>query len=167
MKDFELKVIEELIRNKCIPTAGIFQITEQLLSDYIRIYGILNSTKNGKLNNTNYKFARRLAGRTLVKFLSEDRSAKLVDIRSGLVYMISNPAFPARVKIGMTMDVEKRLAQYQTYDPYRSYKIERYNFVLDRRNKEKQILTSPELMREGGEWVQKVNADSVFLNLVK
>lgn len=41
----------------------------------------------------------------------------------GYIYIITNPSFPKHVKIGTSINVEKRLQQYQTYSPYRNYKI--------------------------------------------
>lgn len=89
-----------------------------------------------------------MAGRNLIRYLVEKRNAKFKDIDAGMVYMISNKSFPEHVKIGMTLDVIERLEQYQTYDPYRQFKIEKYNFVLNRRFKEKQILNHPDLFKE-------------------
>lgn len=44
------------------------------------------------------------------------------DDGSGYIYGIVNEAFPNWVKIGKTIDFEKRLAAYQTYSPYQNYK---------------------------------------------
>ena len=40
------------------------------------------------------------------------------------VYVISNPAWKGWVKIGMAVDVNKRLLNYQTCSPFRDYKVE-------------------------------------------
>lgn len=108
-----------------------------------------------------------MAGRNLIRYLVEKRNAKFKDIDAGMVYMISNKSFPEHVKIGMTLDVIERLEQYQTYDPYRQFKIEKYNFVLDRRFKEKQILNHPDLFKEQGEWIKKENSEKIFLDLTR
>ena len=47
-------------------------------------------------------------------------------MKSGYIYLISNPAFPQYLKVGITEDISARLSQYQTADPKRSYKIEYY-----------------------------------------
>lgn len=44
----------------------------------------------------------------------------------GYLYIITNPAMPGWVKIGVTEDLNNRLHNYQTGDPNRSYKIEYY-----------------------------------------
>ena len=40
------------------------------------------------------------------------------------VYVISNPAFPDKYKVGIASDMKSRLGTYQTGDPERKYKIE-------------------------------------------
>lgn len=40
------------------------------------------------------------------------------------MYIISNPAFKGWLKVGRTVEIEKRLNSYQTADPLRSYKLE-------------------------------------------
>lgn len=170
MKDFEKRVIDVMIYEKIIPSTGIFQISQSHLNSYIELYGEIfgkkDNTAKGLRGNQEYKFARKLAGRTLVKLLL-DRGAKFNDVLAGMVYMIQNPAYPDHYKIGMTLDVIDRLAQYQTYDPYRKFELVKYNFVLNRKHKEELILNHPDLTSESGEWVLKKNAENVFLQLTK
>lgn len=47
-------------------------------------------------------------------------------METGYIYIISNPAFPEFLKIGITEDIKSRLSQYQTADPKRSFKVEFY-----------------------------------------
>ena len=47
-------------------------------------------------------------------------------MKSGFVYIISNPAHVGWLKIGVTDDINDRLHVYQTGDPKRSYKVEFY-----------------------------------------
>jgi len=47
------------------------------------------------------------------------------------VYVISNPAWKGWVKIGMAVDVNKRLLNYQTCSPFRDYKVEFVVPVID------------------------------------
>jgi predicted GIY-YIG superfamily endonuclease len=42
----------------------------------------------------------------------------------GYLYIITNKAFPNWVKIGITENLDKRLQQYQTADPFRGYVLE-------------------------------------------
>ena len=47
-------------------------------------------------------------------------------MKSGYLYIISNPAHVGWLKIGITDDINDRLHVYQTGDPKRSYKVEFY-----------------------------------------
>jgi hypothetical protein len=67
----------------------------------------------------------------------------------------------------MCIDVIDRLNSYQTYDPYRKFKIERYGFVLNRRKAESLILYHPDIFNEQGEWVLRENANEIFSQIIK
>ena len=162
MTEKEKQVIASLISSLIIPANGVFQITEYHLTQYIAIYHkLFGSTEKATNSNSNTKFARRLAGRTLLS-LNFDRGAKYNEMKAGIVYLIENIAYPLHYKVGLTINLYRRLAQYQTYDPYRSFKIVKYDFVLDRSLKEKEILSYPSIFIEEGEWVLRDNAVSVF-----
>jgi hypothetical protein len=60
------------------------------------------------------------------------------DSKQGQVYVIRNPAFPSWCKVGMAVDSEDRLKQYQTSSPYRDYVLVAAWDVEDRREAEKQ-----------------------------
>lgn len=63
---------------------------------------------------------------------------KLFDeVQKGQVYIIVNPAFPGWCKIGMAVDAEDRLKQYQTSSPYRDYELIKAYDTDDRRTAEK------------------------------
>ena len=154
-------IIENLIREKYIPQTGIFQITESQLAKYVAEYGDNFGKRDNKLKSSNYRYARRLAGKTLIK-LNKARGAKFTDIKAGMVYIIENPVFPDHYKIGMTLDVHDRLATYQTYDPLRRYSLLKYEFVLDKKLTESRILSHPEAYKEAGEWIRRDKAFELF-----
>lgn len=159
-------VLKELIDTGSIPGTGFFDITEQHLIDYITIYHkLFGSTNLATKSRSNTKFARRLAGRTLVR-LNSARGAKFNQIKAGLLYLIGNPAFSLHYKVGITLDVSKRLAQYQTYSPFRDFTLIKYDFVLDRTKSEKLVLNNPNITKEQGEWILKNNAIHIFNALV-
>ena len=54
------------------------------------------------------------------------------DDGSGFLYAITNPAWPGWVKIGMTIDLDARLAVYETYAPLRDYAVLHSMQVADR-----------------------------------
>jgi len=75
------------------------------------------------------------------------------DSKQGQVYVIRNPAFPSWCKVGMAVDAEDRLKQYQTSSPYRDYVLVATWDVEDRREAEKQAHTLLEQHYDRrGEW---------------
>lgn len=133
-----------------IPPYAAFDITEAMLDEYIRVYGSLGDGKN---KNFQWRYARKLAGLELLK-LKASRGAKASSCKEGMVYLIGNPTWPEHLKIGMTIDIKKRLASYQTYDPFQKYFVECYDFCLDKRAAEKKILKKFDIQLEKGEWVK-------------
>ena len=53
--------------------------------------------------------------------------------KEGQVYILRNPAFPSWCKIGMAVDAQDRLKQYQTSSPYRDYEVVKTYDTNDRR----------------------------------
>jgi hypothetical protein len=161
----ERTVINSMVESGILPLRNIFPITELILENYILIYGTLfGKNDKGLVRNNEFRFARRLAGLTLLK-INFERGAKFNSIEAGIVYMISNASYPDHYKIGMTIELNNRLEIYQTYDPYRNFKIKKYDFVLNRTHIESRILAHPDVVKEGGEWIKKNNAIEVFENI--
>ena len=52
-----------------------------------------------------------------------DGTYKLDNIKEGYVYVITNPAWPDWVKIGMAIDAQDRCNGYQTSSPHRDYEL--------------------------------------------
>ena len=73
--------------------------------------------------------------------------------KQGQVYIIVNPAFPGWCKVGMAVDAEDRLKNYQTSSPYRDYELIKTYDTDDRREAEK---VAHELLAQSyeqrGEW---------------
>ena len=63
---------------------------------------------------------------------------KVNSVKHGYVYIITNPAFPDWVKIGMAFDAEDRLSGYQTGSPLRDYELAYYVFTNNRVKSEKE-----------------------------
>lgn len=158
-------VIAELISKGLVPASGKFEVTEDLIYAYFVVYKRLSGgTSAGTTSNA--KYARRLAGLNLLKE-NLSRGVRSKDIRAGHIYLISNPAYPLHYKVGASFDCHTRLAQYQTYSPYRDYKLEKYDFVLDKFLVEKLILNHPLIDRAHGEWVLVSNAKTIFDDIAK
>ena len=58
---------------------------------------------------------------------------------SGFLYVITNPTFSGWCKIGITHNIESRLRQYQTGDPFRSYEVVFSDIIDNKRLIESQI----------------------------
>ena len=166
LNDHERRIIDLMIYQRLLPDS-IFNIEETHLNFFISTYNDVfgNNVSGGLRKKSNARFARRLAGLTLLK-LNFSRGASFKDVKSGIVYMIDNPIYPDHYKIGMTIDLKSRLDSYQTYDPYRRFKVIKYDFVLDRVLGEKKVLNHPQIARECGEWVKKESAAKLFEQLV-
>ncbi len=133
---------------------GNFKIDENLIQEYRKAYG------KGVLKRKNeIELADRLSALNLLKYKRERFSAK--DIQEGFVYVISNPAWEC-VKVGKTIDSKQRLAQMQTYSPYRDYKIEHYTFSQNALELEKFIHNKLSRFHIGGEWF-----DTKPLNVIR
>ncbi|AAQ81440.1 hypothetical protein 44RRORF121c [Aeromonas phage 44RR2.8t] len=83
-----------------------------------------------------------------------NRLGKASSIREGYVYVLTNPAWPGHFKIGSTISVYDRLATYQSYSPFRDYKIQTYFFTHDRFKTEKQLHF---MFGANGEWVDNTS----------
>lgn len=94
----EIIIFNDMINNKYIPE-GIFQIEEMhlqlFLQTYHKFFGKINK-KCGKQGNI--RFARRLAGRSLLN-LNFERGARFNEIKSGLIYLIKNKSNLVFIKL--------------------------------------------------------------------
>lgn len=144
------RTVEILIERFAIPNKAVFNITEDMLDEYIEVYGSLGSGENRKFQRS---FARKLAGLELLR-LKFFRGAAVKDCKEGMVYLIGNPAWPDHLKIGMTVDITARLGSYQTYDPYKKFYVARYEFCLDRRAAEDKLLKDFGIHLVDGEWIK-------------
>ncbi len=59
--------------------------------------------------------------------------------KQGQVYILYSPAYPSWIKVGMAVDAEDRLKQFQTGSPYRDYILIKSYDTKDRRRAESEI----------------------------
>lgn len=59
--------------------------------------------------------------------------------KEGYVYVLTNPAWPDWVKVGMAIDAEDRCNSYQTSSPFRDYQLHYQVHSDDRRDLERQV----------------------------
>lgn len=58
------------------------------------------------------------------------KSEEFLRKESRYCYIVTNPAFPNYIKLGITNDPVRRLISYQTADPFRKYKLE-YKILIN------------------------------------
>ena len=58
--------------------------------------------------------------------------------KEGYVYILSNPAWPGWIKVGMAVDAQDRCNSYQTSSPFRDYTLH-YSILCTDRRKDEQI----------------------------
>lgn len=148
-------VLLELEKLSLINKDKGFDITFELIDKYIEIYSSISS-KSGT------KFDLRLARKIASMFLVEYKLYNKLPCKEGFAYIISNPAWPNHYKVGMSKHVKKRLSTYQTYSPFRDYKLEWFGFWFDAKLGEKALRACFNI--ESHEWVIKDNIDK-FKNL--
>ena len=85
---------------------------------------------------------------------------------AGQVYIIYNPSFPSWCKIGMAIDAEDRLRQYQTGSPYRDYELYKVYNTDNRRGAESicHLILAEQHERRGEWFVCPTNVAANLLN---
>jgi hypothetical protein len=161
--DQEQRILDVLVFEGKLPSRP-FEISEDHLLSYMHAYVNVLNKKSFNLANKNYRYTRKLAALTVMKYLSSI-GGNIISQPSGFVYVIMNPSFPEHYKIGMTVDLDARLTTYQTYDPYRNFSVLKYEFVLNRKHTEEKILNSFDISLENGEWVKRDKVERVFKNI--
>jgi len=170
MIDKHHEIFERMISRNIIPNEGMFEINFAMIDQFYEIYREVYPPKGGKMKSSNVKYAKKLAGLHLMKLSTSraeieaevERKVKVKKPKCGIVYLISNPAFPGMYKISMTQDLDKRLESYQTADPFRKFKVEHYRFVEDRRSEEKRYLQELNTDIVNGEWVSTERSRELF-----
>jgi hypothetical protein len=165
---FDDIIFDTMMNEGLIPSDGTFLITENVKEKYVELYAL--NKGNGTLkSSSNQKYALKMAGLSLLK-LNESRrlsvvttTKKLPSTKSGIVYIISNEAWPGYVKVGMTKNLLNRLSSYQTCDPFRKFKVEHYKVVENAREEEKRILDLYKIDISSGEWIKTDDACKIFI----
>ncbi len=127
------QVLHNLVEKGIIPSKE-FNITPEILTAYLSEYIFCSNTK-GLLKRKDARYAIKLAALTLLKY-KRSLNYKLTE---GFTYIISNSAWDNYYKIGMSSFPKERLAAFQTYSPYRDYKLHHWSFWFDKRKGESYI----------------------------
>ena len=85
----------------------------------------------------------------------------------GFVYVLTNPAWSDKVKIGRTEDLNKRLSQLNVGDPHKAYEIVFSKFFLDCEEKEKVAhgIAATLSPTQSGEWFTLAKYEAI--NIIK
>jgi len=167
-------ILNEMVKDGSIPKVGTFEITQSLIEiSYKKWCEKYHPNYSKRLTPSTIRYGKKIAGISLMKFnqeriesitiKKETKSKK--DQQCGIVYIITNPAFPGHYKIGMTTDLDSRLKSYQTYDPLQRYKVEHYIFVTDRRKVEAHLLNHFKIDAAKGEWITNEEVKKKIIEL--
>jgi hypothetical protein len=166
--DKERIVLESLIEDGIITATGQVTVTDNILSAYSDRYNLIFGKKSASFDKGQIKFFKKMAALTFMR-LNESRLESISVIKNarnkhttGFLYLISNPVYPGYYKVGITKNVEGRLASYQTYDPLRRFKVEHYTYCDDIREEERRIIKQFSVDIKNGEWVKSDNALSIL-----
>jgi hypothetical protein len=157
--DKENEVFRVLVKWNHLPEDGTFLVTEDLISNYRHIYDQRFLLNRDVKTPSALRYRRKLAAVSLMKLNRErEKIGKQIEVKtklkSGFVYVISNPMFDGFYKVGFTRDVNARLSTYQTYDPNRGFMLEFSKFFSNGREKEKEVLNKFADAVHSGEWVR-------------
>jgi hypothetical protein len=75
----------------------------------------------------------KLPSKMLAKLYDKQTKDVYNQVKEGSVYVMENPVWPEWVKVGMAVDAEDRLKNYQTSSPFRDYSLLYVYEVNDRR----------------------------------
>lgn len=91
--------------------------------------------------------------------------------KQGQIYIMINPAYPGWCKVGMAIDAEDRVNQFQTGSPFRDYKLFKFFETDDRRGSEKKAhdVLEEKIDDRRGEWfhISPEDAEKILTELFK
>lgn len=145
---------------------GLFSISDALVKRVTHTLDpkLSDRHKNKDKSSKSYKRAMehsyQITRRDLLKvlWLRNGKRAYGISREYGYIYLVSNPAWPDKLKLGVTVDIPSRLKTYQTSSPFRDYEVVKYWFVKEPYKIERLILSSVNTMNE---WVDKVDLPKI------
>lgn len=128
---------------------GNFKITEDVLKTYNKIYTGSEydscKKKNQLIHNRRMKFLNIIKHKRF-------NEVPATSIKEGFIYVASNPAFPARYKIGRTLEPYDRLNSFNILCPDKNWKLECWYASKDMRKAESSLLRLLSSDNCQGEW---------------
>lgn len=163
-------IFDVMIKRGYLPNDGSFEVTKKLIDISHEIGNEMFAVNGRKQKPSDLRFRKRIAGLTLMELKAErDGYKEIISVKParrkdvcGFVYIIKNDCYPNHFKIGITSNVERRLATYQTYDPNRSFYVDKKYFVENTRIVENNLLNAfSNYDKHNGEWVEIAKYDTV------
>ncbi|ARQ96224.1 hypothetical protein [Salmonella phage Stp1] len=137
-RDINLQKLREFLGKRILTQENYYIIGQQYarkqLADFVRTMKSVG--RNITVGSKRYNEQKRKILQRVFRDINLLSVVDSIPIDLGYIYVISNPNFPGMYKIGSAKDAETRLLQYQTYSPYRDYKLELYLLCKDFRTKE-------------------------------
>ena len=91
--------------------------------------------------------------------------------KQGQIYIMINPAYPGWCKVGMAVDAEDRINQFQTGSPFRDYRLFKFFKADNRREAEKQAhnILEEKIDDRRGEWfhINPEDAEKILTEFFK
>lgn len=157
------QIFNVMIDRGFLPREGSFEVTKDLIDISHDIGNELFSQNGRKQKPSDLRFRKRISGLTLMHLKSERdaveenftlKKSRLIHT-CGFVYIIKNPNYIGHFKLGITSDVEKRIKSYQTYDPNRSFYVDKKYFVENTRKVENYLISMfSNFDVNNGEWLE-------------
>lgn len=128
---------------------GNFKLSEDVLKTYNRIY--TGSEYDSCKKKSEIIHNRRMKFLNIIKH-KRFNGVNANDISEGFIYVASNPAYPARYKIGRTLEPYDRLKDFNVLCPDKAWKLEMWYASFDMRCAEKSLLNLLASPNCAGEW---------------
>jgi Fe-S cluster biosynthesis and repair protein YggX len=110
------------------------------------------------------KTKRHLSAAGLKKHMDKKYGAgKWLSKAKGEIYIISNPAWKGWIKVGTTLNADRRLSQFQAACPLKDFKLVKFITVKNKLKAERKILEFIKFFAEdnNGEWI-KIHTDTAI-----
>ncbi len=128
---------------------GNFELTEEVLKSYNKIY--TGNEYDSCKKKSELMHNRRMKFLNIIKH-KRFSGVPATTIKEGFIYIASNPAFPARYKIGRTLEPYDRLRAFNVLCPDKNWRLEGWYASKDMRKAEESLLNLLNSENCQGEW---------------
>lgn len=158
-KKAKLVLLERALETSKICSKAEIQPSARLFMHYVHAHKYLNKKKVLSIKKKEWYYTYKLFVRDVVEY---NRQLGVKNSKVKFCYIIVNPAWPDKVKIGVSSQPHKRLAQYQTYSPLRDYRLLHWSPHNNATEIEKFIIEKyGDKVLNSGEWVDCHNIETL------